>query len=194
MRVGLVSTKGGTGKTSSAVYLACGLHRLGRTLLIDADRQSSALSWSQQRDGLPFTVVSLPVRDLPRRADDLMAGYEHLVIDGPPGDLDLIRAVILSVDIAVVPVSPTGLDLSRLRPTFELLAALEQVRPVEAAVLLTKVRRGTISAREARAVLTEAGYPVLDAEIPLAEAIAGSYGSAPDSPSSYDDVLRELMT
>ena len=48
MRLALISTKGGTGKTTSAVYLATALHRIGRTLLVDADPQLSALTWSQQ--------------------------------------------------------------------------------------------------------------------------------------------------
>jgi len=194
MRVALISTKGGTGKTTSSVYLASALHRLGRTLLVDSDPQLSALTWSQQNGGLPFTVVSLPTRDVHKRLVDLAADYEHVVLDSPPGDLGIIRSVVLAAEVGIVPVAPTGLDLNRLRPTFELLAELEPVNPVEVGVLLTRVRKGTRSIREAKEVLDEFGYPVLDTQIPLAEMYAGSFGSAPAELGQYEDLLVELRS
>ena len=62
MRLALVSSKGGTGKTTSSVFLASALHRQGRTLAIDADPQGSLMAWSAGGD-LPFTVVSMPRPD-----------------------------------------------------------------------------------------------------------------------------------
>jgi chromosome partitioning protein len=45
MRIALVNQKGGVGKSTSAVYLAAGLARYGRTLLVDSDPQQTALTW-----------------------------------------------------------------------------------------------------------------------------------------------------
>lgn len=192
MRLATISTKGGTGKTTSAVFLAAALYNQGRTLLVDADPQSSTLLWSQQGEGLPFSTVSLPTRDLHKRLEDLGDGYDHIVIDTPPGDLGIIRSAVLAVEIAIVPASPTGIDMNRLLPTFETLAELESVNPVDVAVLLTKVRRGTRSAAGARQVLNELGYPALDTEVSLAEMYAGSFGSLPGTLGPYADVLAEL--
>jgi hypothetical protein len=38
-------------------------------------------------------------------------------------------------------------DVNRIRPTIELLAELEPAHPVEVGVLITKARKGTLSAR-----------------------------------------------
>ena len=89
MRLGLVSSKGGTGKTTSAVSLAMVLHRLGRTLAVDCDPQGSLMSWSEaaaeQGKPLPFTVVGMPTRDVHVRLADLGAGDEHVVVGRSAG-------------------------------------------------------------------------------------------------------------
>lgn len=194
MRIATIGTKGGTGKTTTAIYLASALHELGRTLLVDSDPQMSALTWSHPADDgvLPFSVISLPTRDVHRTLADMASDYDAVVIDTPPGDPGIIRSAILAAELAVVPVAPTGLDLNRLRPTFEILAELEATHPVEVGVLLTRVRRGTRSARDAREALLGLGYPVLDTEIPLAETYAGAFGTAPADLGMYRDLLAEL--
>jgi chromosome partitioning protein len=196
MRLALVSTKGGTGKTTSAVSLAMVLNRLGRTLAVDCDPQGSLMSWSEAAadDGtsLPFTVVSLATRDVHVRLADLAAGYDHVVVDTPPGDLGIIRSAILAASIVLVPVSPTGLDLNRIRPTFDTLSEIAVSHPVAVGVLLTKVRRGTRSARAARGILAEHGYPAMRTEIPLAEHFAAAFGSVPSVLAEYWELLGEL--
>jgi chromosome partitioning protein len=196
MRLALVSTKGGTGKTTSAVSLAMVLHRRGRTLAVDCDPQGSLMSWSEaaaeEGNSLPFTVVSMATRDIHARLEDLGSGYEHVILDTPPGDLGIIRSAILASTIILVPVSPAGLDLNRIKPTFELLSEISISHPIEVGVLLTKIRRGTRSAREARGILADHGYPVMKTEIPLAEHFAAAFGSVPSMLGEYWDLLVEL--
>jgi chromosome partitioning protein len=192
VRIAVANLKGGTGKTTTAVHLAAGLAGDGRTLLVDADPQQSALAWSEAADGLGCPVVGLPVRDLHRRVGELAADYRHLVIDTPPADPAIIRSALLAVEEVIVPVGPTPLDLDRLGATLDLAAEVEPLSPVRLRLLLTRSRRGTRSARETRAALEELGMPVMEAEVPLLEAIGLSFGVARPAPA-YAAVVEELV-
>ena len=43
--IALVGNKGGAGKTTLAVNLACALNRIAPTVILDADPQGSSLQW-----------------------------------------------------------------------------------------------------------------------------------------------------
>jgi chromosome partitioning protein len=193
MRLGVVNLKGGTGKTVTAIHLAAALAGHGRTFLVDADPQGSALSWSEEAGELPFAVVGLPVRDIHRRLRQLLRGVVHAVIDTPPGDRAIVRSAIAAVDVVIVPISPSVMDLDRLRPTLDLIAEVEAVKPLRVRVLLTRVRTATKSGRLARQVLEDVGVSLLNAQIPLREGLNSSFGTIP-SDASYGVVLEELMT
>jgi len=91
MIVGVLSQKGGVGKTTIAINVAATLALRGqRVLLVDADPQGSSLAWSSARDCDPlFPVVGMAKpslhRDLPAMAKD----YDVVVIDGPRGSTSL---------------------------------------------------------------------------------------------------------
>lgn len=193
MRLAIVNLKGGTAKTITSVHLAAGLAAQGRTLLVDADPQGSALSWSEAAGAeFPCPVVALPVRDLHRRLPSLLEGFDHLVIDTPPGDTAIVRSAVLAADAVVVPMPPSFLDLDRLRPTLELLAEVEGIHQVAVSIVLVRVRQGTRSARATREVLGELGVPALAAEIPLREAYVAAFGLVPNGYGDYGAVLDEL--
>jgi chromosome partitioning protein len=197
MRITVGALKGGMGKTMTAVHLAVGLARSGRTLLVDADPQAaSALDWSTiaGADVFPAEVVPWSGRDLGARVQRVLNDYAHIVIDtGGENDAILSQALYVT-DELIVPVAPSLAELRRLPATFDLAAKVDPISPVTVRVLLCRVRSGTTDAAEARALLNQLDLPVMDAQVSLWQRYPRSYGSVPSNLSEYETVLDELTT
>ena len=192
--IAVVALKGGVGKTTTAVYLSLVMAAAGqRVVLADADRQASALRWADEAGGLGTDVLTVGATT-PETLRGLreLAGGAEVVIDTPPGDLRLVRAALSWADVALIPVRPTMLDLDRLGETLDEVANAA----VPGAILLTQVRTRTRSLAGARSALDDLGLPLLDTVIPAREAIAASFGDAPDleALNTYRQALGELHT
>lgn len=166
-------------------------------MLADCDPQGSALSWAESAEErgeeLGFSVVGLPVRDVHKKVKKLSGDYEHVILDTPPGDEKITRSALLASEVALVAMSPTGMDLDRLRPTLELLLEVEPLNDLSYGVLLTRVRRITREARDARTVLGEAGLSVFSSEIPLLSYYSDAFGQPVVDVRGYEDVAAELL-
>lgn len=197
MRVAVVNLKGGTAKSTTAMFLAAALSRRGRTIVIDCDPQGSALTWSEdaEADGgeLGYNVVAIPTRDVKKRVDRLADDYEYVVLDTPPGELDIVRAALHASDVALVAISPSVMDINRFRPTLELVAEVEALADLDYRVLLTMVRRISREGRDARQVMEELELPVLKTEIPHLSFYRSAFGTVIDDLGDYERVADELL-
>jgi len=198
VKVAVANLKGGTSKTTTAVFLASAFARRGKTLLVDCDPQGSALSWAESAEeggaSLGFSVMGLPVKDVHRKIKGFQDDYEHVVIDTPPGEIAITRAALLAADTAVVAVQPTAMDLDRVMPTLELLAEVEPVNDVTFHVLLARVRRISREGRDARAAMVGMGLPVMAAEVPQLGFFADAFGEVLDGDlREYERVAAELL-
>jgi chromosome partitioning protein len=194
MHIAVVNLKGGVGKTTTAVHIASGLAADGRCLLVDADPQGSALSWSEEAEGLRAPVIALPVKDLHRRLPTIAEPYRHVVIDTPPGQPPIVESALRAADLALVPVQATVLDLDRVTATIDLIIDAQALGRLYAAVLLTRTRARTRSLEAAREVLGEFGLHVLDAEVPQRESLAAAFGDRLDDLGPYEPVVDELRS
>jgi chromosome partitioning protein len=122
----VVNPKGGCGKTTVATNLSGGLAAHGgRVLLLDLDRQQSAMTWLSMRPAHLPRIVAL------NRDGD---GQEHgkgdwLIIDSPAGihGKSLSHALKLA-DKVVVPVQPSVFDMAATREFLQVLAEEKAVR------------------------------------------------------------------
>ncbi len=163
MHLAVASLKGGVGKTTTAIHLAAYLQQDQPTLLIDADRNRSALVWAKE-DKLPFMVASQA------GAVAIIARYTHIIIDmrGGPEEEEFVDLANAN-DLMIIPTTPNHLDLDATIKAVEILRK-HQVDVKKYKVLLTKVDYRTVSSKTARYFLEENKIPLFTTEIPLSVA------------------------
>lgn len=125
-RIVLVQQKGGAAKTTLCVHLAVASEQSGsRTAIVDTDPQASAaLVWGQARGGTAPPVaqsLAAELRDVLQAAE--ADGYHVVFIDTPPHTAPAIELIARSVDLAIIPVQPSVLDVAATQNTVELLRA-----------------------------------------------------------------------
>lgn len=150
----VTSFKGGVGKTTTAVHLACYLQKQkGNVLLVDGDPNRSCLAWSK-RGSLPFKVVD--ERAAPRYIKD----FDHIIIDtAARPEKEELEALVDGCDQLILPTTPDAMSIDALSLT---VSTLKSIGVDRYKVLLTIIPpKPTRDGDEAREMLTETGLPLL---------------------------------
>lgn len=159
MRVLVAHTKGGVGKTTTAVHLAAALHETGTpAVLVDLDTNPAALDYASH-GRLPMPVLGI------REGREALEQHEaHVVIDAParPGDAQLL-AFARDVDLVVIPTPPADLALRALRRMVDTLTSTST--PYRVLLTLVPPHPSDLGAW-ARDTLERAGVPLFTASIP----------------------------
>lgn len=170
--IGVLSEKGGPGKTSTSTNVSSCLkvkHGL-KVLLVDYDPQGSASSWAASRDKGDSDPGVIPVvtmgatlaRDLPKIA----GSYDVVVIDGKPAIDPLMAAALKVADLVVIPVQPSPYDIWATEPTINLIKDRQEMadgKPI-AVTLVSQAIPGTVLEGAIREQLASYGLPVLKAQ------------------------------
>ena len=149
--IALLNEKGGSGKSTVALNLACALHRRGRrVVLIDADPQGTARDW---REASPADVDLPPVVVLDR-PELLLSSIKTIaadvaIVDTPAKAERMSANVVRIAHVAIIPVQPSNADLWASAAAVKLIQSKRDVGgEIEAAFLATRVSGSTNLSKE----------------------------------------------
>lgn len=189
MKIVITNTKGGVGKTTTAIYLATALSATNNVEVLDADPQGSATEWAiraeENNQKLPFDVRPVNIAQLKRVTN---TGEVITIIDTAPGDTRGIDAALEGANLVIIPTASSAIDMSRVWETEAVASKVSQTY-----VLLTQVDVRTRSYTTAFEVLEQQGVGYFETAIPRRENIRQSFGTRPAELYGYDQAAHEIL-
>jgi chromosome partitioning protein len=149
MNIVVANSKGGVGKSTLAVHLAVWLHDRGaKVALLDLDKQCSSSQWISQAE----PQITVRTADTPEiclsELQALARSHDFVVGDGPGGLDDVSRTLLILADLALLPITPSILDLRSVQQATAVLRYAQEInrgRPIGRLVLNKMKARGIIS-------------------------------------------------
>jgi chromosome partitioning protein len=194
--IGLVQSKGGVGKTTTAINLAAEFTRRGRSVVVvDADPARHASSIAADKR-LPFQVITAlceAVEDVAGWAKAVRAIKADVVIVDAPGAMGAAFGASIAVcDLALIPSGATVLDV---RGAVETVKLVRQHRKTsgkakpDVLVVPARIDKRTGAGKEVvttLAVLVEPVAPVISYRAVVADSLATGEPVPADSPSAAE--------
>lgn len=170
--ISFVSSKGGVGKTTSAVILAGELAAAGRKVaLIDADPNRPLQAWSQLRS-LPETlsiIIDDSAETIIDTIEDARTDADFVIVDLEGTATDRIGFAVARSDLVLIPLQSSVLDAAEAAKSVKLIRQMWKVanREIPYRVFFTRVPPA-IRERTARDIgrqFSGAAIPVLPATL-----------------------------
>lgn len=171
--ISLVTSKGGTGKTTLARSLACHWLNLGLKVgVIDADPQASFYSrHNPNGDAASLTVLANPEENIESTIEELKnIGCSKIIIDtGGFRNRTTVKALVCS-DISLIPLKPSADDVAAAIDTYNLIKELNETperlnHPINNRMVLTMTHQGTVISRHIKDELKSMGFKVFEQEL-----------------------------
>ena len=165
--IALVGNKGGAGKTTLAVNLACALNRIAPTAILDADPQGSSLQWRAIAESDETPPVFASDRQLDAVLKTRRKQCAHVIIDCPPSVNTMQTNLALQVsEIALIPVQPSPLDLWATAHIDHAIEEAKRSNPgLRPMLVINQLEPRTTLSRIVRQAILELGLPASDAAI-----------------------------
>lgn len=191
VQIGMVSQKGGVGKSTLARLIAREYAAAGWTVKIaDLDiRQATSTHWKHRRErGALQPEVAVESFRTVEQASRVAPHYDLLVFDGPPYSSDTTMAIAKACQVVII---PTGLCLDDLEPSILVGHELVEkgIEKDRIAFALCKVGESQPEIAEAREYIAKAGYHALNGELPDRTA----YRRAHDAGRALSEVRVESL-
>jgi chromosome partitioning protein len=166
--VALLARKGGVGKTTCAIHLGVLAQAAGlKVAFFDLDPQGSLTAWWNSRAAETPVRIEADARrlgDLLRSAD--ADGYDLAVIDTPPAVTFDTAQVATAVDLVLIPLRPSILDIYAVESTAAVVKATRTPGLLVLNSCLPPKETGEAPATaEARKALEGMSIPVAEASI-----------------------------
>jgi chromosome partitioning protein len=197
MIITVATMKGGSGKSTLASCLAVHWHLTGRRpTLIDADPQRSIMRLAARERGLGGVSIVEDAGEEASLTARRLAATGPVIIDTPGFRSKTTLECLAAADFVLVPVKPSPFDVDRMLDTLSILTDRPDGRRPLFRCLLTQTTRESVISRHIRNELTEAGVPVLTAEMQnrVAYPEATLWGATPSLISWKGPAAREIAT
>lgn len=176
--VGMVSQKGGVGKSTLARMMAREFVAGGlSTKIADLDtQQQTCTNWAGRRAENGVTP-EIQVQSFPgvKSAIEEAERFDSLILDGKPNASDQTIEIAKASDLVVI---PTGQTVDDLHPGVVLAHSLRKkgIAPEKIAFAMFKTTGSDRENAAARDYVSQAGYIILDGDV----SVSTAYGSASD--------------
>lgn len=175
----IANSKGGVGKSTTAVHLAAWLHGQGhRVILADCDTQQSSSEWiAEACPGVRAVRLNNPdqiLNDLPHLDQEA----DYVVADGPGSQTETSRALLLRASLAIVPCKASMLEVRALAKATEVLLQAQDIRGglPKAVIVLSMVGKTYRLTQDMREAATALNMPMANTPLILRQIYADAPG------------------
>ena len=193
--LGIVSQKGGPGKTMLATNLSVEAEQNGHTVaLIDTDPQASSAKWGDHRESETLAVTTSPVSRLDKELEFVEEnGATLVIIDTAPNTGHETPEIIKKSTIVLIPTKTSAADIEAIKNTL----TVAEMAKKPAYVVLNMVKANSPLGKHAREAVEDLNAECLPCQIGDRAAFIHAYNSGASVPeiepySKSADEIRQL--
>ena len=206
MIIVVANSKGGVGKSTLAVHLASWLGGQGHGVtLADCDTQQSSSEWIREASPAVNVVRLDNPTNILNELPILNQETDFVVADGPGGQTETSRALLLRADFAIVPCKASMLEVRALAKATEVLRQAQDIRggSPKAMIVLSMVGKNYRLTQDMKDAAAALSLPLASTHMTLRQIYADAPGQAAvvwkmgakaqDAARETDNLFREIL-